>query len=104
MIIAIPASANIVQANVDVRFGRCPYFCLYNTENKVYEFKKNEFANDGEGVGSQVVEFLSNKNVKEIYAVEVGPKAKILLDKLNINTRIIKSGQTIKQLIDMLNP
>lgn len=94
----------MIQAPIDERFGRCPFFCFYNTESKVYEFRKNQYANDGEGVGAQVVEFLSNKNVKEIYAVEVGPKAKILLDKLNINTRIIKSGQTIKQLIDMLNP
>jgi predicted Fe-Mo cluster-binding NifX family protein len=103
MKIAIPASSDKLEALIDERFGRCPFFCFYNNETKKIEFKENSLKTGSGGVGPQVVEFLANSGVNEVYAVEFGPKAKDVLDKLKIGTQIIKSGQSVREIIDTFN-
>lgn len=103
MIIAIPVSANRDDASIDERFGRCPFFCLYDTDTKNTKFLENRHRNASTGVGPQVAEFLANNGVNEVYAVEVGPKAQMILDKCNIRIRLINKRQTIKQVIKMSN-
>ena len=101
MMIAIPVSENSINAIIYERFGRCPFFCFYNTETGKIEFKENHLQNDAGGVGPQVSEFLANEGIKKVYAVEFGPKAKDVLNKLKVETHIIKSGQTIREIIEM---
>ncbi len=103
MIVAIPASENSIDAIIDERFGRCPFFCFYNLETKQIDFKENSLKNGAGGVGPQVSEFLANNGINKIYAVEFGPKAKDMLNKLKIETQIIKSGQTVRKIIEMFN-
>ena len=103
MIVAIPASAGKTDALMDERFGRCPIFCLYDTVTKEVKFIENNRRNASTGVGPQVVEFLANNMVNEIYAVEVGPKAQMILNKLYIRIKLIDSGKTIREVINMLN-
>jgi len=103
MKIAIPASSDKSEALVDERFGRCPFFCFYNNETKKIEFMENNLKNGAGGVGPQVSEFLANNGVNRVYAVEFGPKAKDVLDKLIIETQIVKSGQTVRKIIETFN-
>lgn len=103
MIIAIPASNKNIDSLVDERFGRCPYFCFFNLENQQIEFKENTLKNGSGGVGPQVAEFLANNGVKKVYAIEFGPKAKDVLEKLNIEAQVIKSKQTVNEIIKMFN-
>jgi predicted Fe-Mo cluster-binding NifX family protein len=103
MKIAIPASGNKTEALVDERFGRCPFFCFYDTNNKHIEFKENKLRNGVGGVAPQVSEFLASNEISKVYAIEFGPKAKDVLDKLKIETQIIQSGQTIYQIIEFFN-
>jgi len=103
MKIAIPASIDKAEALVDERFGRCSFFCFYSQETKQIEFKENSLKNGARGVGSQVSEFLTNNGVNKVYAVEFGPKAKDVFDKLKIETQIIKSRQTVREVIEMFN-
>jgi predicted Fe-Mo cluster-binding NifX family protein len=101
--IAIPVSENNLNSIIDDRFGRCPFFCFYSTETGKTEFKKNIPGNDAGGSGLQVSEFLVNEGIKKVYAVEFGPRAKALLDKLKVETRIIESGHTVREIINMFN-
>lgn len=104
MIIAIPSSSDNLEANIDDRFARCPWFCFYNTITKESCFKSNDIKDDASGVGPQAVEFLANNNVKEIYAKEVGPKAANILERLEIKVNPIAGSYTrITQIIQMLN-
>ena len=103
MMIAIPASENNINAIIDERFGRCPFFCFYNAETGTIEFKKNILGNHAGGVGPQVSDFLANEGINKVYAVEFGPKAKDVLDKLKVETQIIESGHTIREIIGMFN-
>jgi predicted Fe-Mo cluster-binding NifX family protein len=103
MIIAIPASADKTDALIDERFGRCHFFCFYDTLTGNHNFQKNSMNDAGGGVGLQVAEFLSNKGVDEVYAVEVGPKAEGVLNRLKIKINPVDSGQSVAKIIDMLN-
>src|SRR4030042_3745354 len=103
MMIAIPASENNIDAMLDERFGRCPFFCFYNTKTESIEFKENKLKNASEGVGPQVVEFLANNSISEVYSCEFGPKAKNMLEKLNINMKLVDGKQTIQQIISIAN-
>jgi predicted Fe-Mo cluster-binding NifX family protein len=103
MVIAIPASADKIDSLVDERFGRCPFFCLYNTQTGIHIFKKNKIKDAPGGVGLQAAEFLANKGIDEVYAVEVGPKAEGVLNRLKIKINPVDSGKTIAKIINMLN-
>ena len=103
MIVAIPSSSDKIDAFIDDRFARCPFFCFYDTGTKVVKFRINNFKNAMEGVGPQVVEFLASNGISEVYASEVGPKAQKMLDRLKIKTTIVATKQTIQQVINMLN-
>ena len=103
MIIAIPASADKTDALTDERFGRCPFFCLYNTRTGNHIFKENKMKDGSGGVGLQAAEFLANNGVNQIYAVEVGPKAEGVLRRLKIEINPVESGQSVAKIISMLN-
>ncbi len=100
MIIAVPASGNNTDTLIDERFGRCPFFCFYDTETKKIEFKENDKKDASGGVGPQVAEFLALNGVNEIWSTQTGPKALDALKKLNIEVKIVSQGQTIQQLIN----
>lgn len=103
MKIAVPASSDKSEALVDERFGRCPFFCFYKNETKKIEFNENNLKKGAGGVGPQVSEFLANNGVNRVYAIDIGPKAKNVLDKLKIDIQIIKDGQTVREIIELLN-
>jgi predicted Fe-Mo cluster-binding NifX family protein len=103
MPIAIPVSNKSIDSSLDDRFGRCPFFCLYNLETRQIEFLENSMKNGSGGVGPQVVEFLANNGVNKVYAVEFGPKAKEMLDKLKIETQVVNSKQTVREIIELFN-
>lgn len=103
MKIAIPSSGNNIEAPIDLRFGRCAWFCMYDTETKNCLFKENKLMNLSEGVGLQAAEFLAKQEVSEVYAMEVGPKAERILNQLNIKISLIKERHSIKQIINKIN-
>ena len=100
---AIPSSGNNIEAPMDLRFGRCAWFCIYDTESNHTQFTENKLMNASEGVGLQAAEFLAKQEVSEVYAMEVGPRAEKMMNKLNIKINLIKERLTIKQVINMLN-
>jgi len=102
MKIAIASQKQDISSNVDERFGRCNYFYIYDTETKNGEFFENPYKEGNQGVGTKIVEFLANKSVNEIFAVEVGDKAKTMLDKLNIKTNILNKNNVLEDIISSL--
>lgn len=103
MIIAIPSSSDKKDARIDDRFGRCPFFCFYNIVTKDYEFRENRMKDLAEGAGRQVAEFLASCGISEVYACEFGPKARTMLEKLNVGMKLVERNQTIGQIVSMLN-
>lgn len=59
MIVAITSTGNSLESFIDPRFGRCSCFVFYNTETKESVFQPNPFKDNDEGVGVDVVEWIT---------------------------------------------
>ena len=100
MKIAIPASEQHIDSPVDERFGRCPFFCFYDTLNKQILFTENDLRYGSGGIGPQVSEFLANSNINKVIAMEIGPKTKDVLNKMKIEIQLINNIQSIREIIE----
>ena len=76
MKLAICAKGEGLKAEVDQRFGRCPFFVVVDTEKKeVFESLSNSNAEAAGGAGPQVVQLLSGRNIEAVVLGNVGPNA-----------------------------
>ena len=87
MKIAISASGNNLDANVDMRFGRCPYFIIVETEDneiKSHEVVNNEAVQAMRGAGIQAAQNVANKGAKVVITGNIGPNAFNVLSQTGI--------------------
>jgi predicted Fe-Mo cluster-binding NifX family protein len=99
----ITSSGNTTKSQFDKRFGRAAWFCLYDEETQDTTFYKNENISASNGAGTRAAEKIAELNVKKVISGDFGPKAKDLLDKLNIQMVIIQEDDiTIENIIQKL--
>ena len=93
MKIVISSSGPKITDEVDPRFGRAAYLCIYDTsEKKVVEVIDNtEGVQAAQGAGINAAGLVASKNVETILTGRVGPKAMAVIDKAKIN---VVSGVT----------
>jgi len=104
MKIAIASNGNTLESTLDLSFGRCAYFIIYDSETKAMEFIPNPNRDLEEGAGPASVNIIASRNADKIISSEFGVKIKPLLDSLKIQMIVLKkSTKTIQQIIDMLN-
>lgn len=71
--VAIAAEKPILDGPVCERFGRAPYFIVFDQEE--YEIINNLGQDASSGAGVQAVQTLVSRGVTDVIAVKVGPKA-----------------------------
>jgi len=91
MKVAITSSGDTFQSNVDPRFGRCPYYIIYDTESESFEAVENKSSLAGGGAGIQAAQMISNMKVEALITGNVGPNAFRVLSAASIK---IYSGAT----------
>lgn len=101
MKIAITSENNQMDSKIDARFGRCPFFAIYDTESKKLEFHANPAKESTEGAGPAAVQFIAKHGVNKIIAGEFGNKIHSLLQGLNIEM-INDKDKTIAEIISVL--
>jgi predicted Fe-Mo cluster-binding NifX family protein len=100
---AIASSGKEMNSNIDNRFGRSPFFAIYDHQTKETSFIDNPFKNEQGGVGPKIVSKLAENKVTKVVAHEFGPKAKDMLDTLNIQMVIIEdTNKTINSIIELM--
>jgi predicted Fe-Mo cluster-binding NifX family protein len=75
MRICVSASANSLDASVDPRFGRCPYFIIVDSETMQFEAVPNPASGAMGGAGIQAVQIIASKGAKAVITGNVGPNA-----------------------------
>ena len=75
MKICVSAVANSLDAQLDPRFGRCPYFVIVDSESMQFEAIPNMASGAMGGAGIQAAQIIANKGVKVVITGNVGPNA-----------------------------
>jgi predicted Fe-Mo cluster-binding NifX family protein len=75
MKICITSQGNMLDSEVDPRFGRCAYFLIVNTDTMEFEAVENSSAQTMGGAGIQAGKFVLDKGVKAVLTGNVGPNA-----------------------------
>lgn len=97
-IIAITASGQGTESEIDKKFGRCQYILIYDPATAEVKSYQNKFLQQNSGVGVKTAEFIAEKGVKKVLTFKVGPKAAQVLDKAGIETVTGLKGQVQKNL------
>ncbi len=103
MKICITAKGDTEDARVDPRFGRCAYFCFYDTESGEYSFEENGFTHETGGVGVQASQHMLSREVDAVLTGQVGPNAYKALDAAEISVYTGASGsvaEAVRQFTD----
>ena len=98
MKIAIPTEGNTKEAPVSPHFGRCDYYCIYDSETLTFSFLDNPYVKEN-AAGNKAAKLLLEQGVDFVIASEIGNKAQQTLHNYKIKTYACK---TEKSLIDQV--
>ena len=100
----ISSTGDNLDAGFDLRFGRAGWFCLLDEETGETTFHENESRDATQGAGTKAVEKLVELGASRVISGDFGPKAKELLDKLNIQMVLLTDdSKSIADIIDSIN-
>ncbi len=81
-----------MQANVEPRFGRCPFFLFVDTDNLNFEAVENPNIALGGGAGIQSAQLMASKGVQHVLTGNCGPNAHQTLSAAGIDVIVGCSG------------
>jgi predicted Fe-Mo cluster-binding NifX family protein len=99
MRIAISANGPTLDAEVDPRFGRCPYFIIADPETMEFEAIDNASAMAAGGAGISAAQMVAGKGVAAIITGNCGPNAHQVLSAAGIEMITGASGK-VKDVLE----
>jgi len=99
MKICVTATASSLDAQVDPRFGRCPYFVIVDSETMKFEAIPNLSQNAPSGAGIQAAQAVSSRGVKVLITGNVGPNAFQALSATGIKI-VTGAFGTVREVIE----
>ncbi len=98
MKICVSSTGKLESVQADFRFGRCPYFAIYDTEKDRYSFLENAGVTSSQGAGIAAAQQVIDEKVDAVITGNMGPNAMKLLNAANIKIYEIKS-ESVKEAI-----
>jgi predicted Fe-Mo cluster-binding NifX family protein len=105
MKIAVTSRGTALDAEVDSRFGRCPYFVIVETDDMSFTAIANSNVSAGGGAGVQSAQLIADRGSKVVLTGHCGPNAFAALEAAGIEVVTGASGtvrEAIKQYSDGL--
>jgi predicted Fe-Mo cluster-binding NifX family protein len=99
MKICVSAVAASVDAQVDPRFGRCPYLVIVDSESMQFEAIPNMASGAMGGAGIQAAQTIASKGVKALITGNVGPNAFQALSATGIKI-VTGAFGTVKEVVE----
>ena len=84
MKVAVSSTGPNMDADIDPRFGRCPYFIIIDTESMAYEALENTIAASSSGAGISTTQMITNIEVQAVLTGNCGPNAYQILEAAGI--------------------
>ena len=100
MKIAVSASGQSLDAEVDPRFGRCRYFIIVDPENMEFETVENSGALAGGGAGIATAQMIADKGIEAVLTGNCGPNAFQVLSAAGIKVVTGVSGKVRDAVLD----
>ena len=75
MKIALSVTGNNLDAMVDSRFGRCPYFVVVDVDTLEFEAVPNVSQSMGHGAGVQAAQTITSRGIRAVLTGNMGPNA-----------------------------
>ena len=99
MKICVSASSGSLDATVDSRFGRCPYFVIVDSETMEFDVVANDSSSAAHGAGIQAAQTVVNMGVNVVLTGNVGPNAFNVLSATGIKIVTGASG-SVKEAVE----
>jgi len=102
MKIAVSASGDNLDANVDSRFGRCSYFIIVEIERneiKNHEIVSNQAVQAMRGAGIQAAKTVAKKGAEVVITGNIGPNAFNVLSQTGIKVITGVTG-SVKEVVE----
>jgi predicted Fe-Mo cluster-binding NifX family protein len=84
MKIAVSATGNTLESQLDLRFGRAAAFIIMDTETMDFEAVDNSGSAAAGGAGISAAQLVADKDVEAVITGNVGPNAMNVLKAANI--------------------
>ncbi|MGD9133264.1 MAG: NifB/NifX family molybdenum-iron cluster-binding protein [Desulfobacterales bacterium] len=98
MKIAVSATGQNLDSQLDPRFGRCAYYLVVDSDDMNFEVYPNESATLGGGAGIQAGQFLASKGVQAVITGNCGPNAVQTLSAAGIELFAGHAG-TVREVV-----
>jgi predicted Fe-Mo cluster-binding NifX family protein len=102
MRVGISATGRDLDARVDDRFGRCPWFLVVDSDSSEFTALENLHAEEGMGAGMGAAKDLIDARVDAVISGQVGPKAYEVLKAVNIDIFLVSGSITVKDALERL--
>ena len=102
MKVAVSAIGTDLDAPVDIRFGRCQYFIIVDSDTLEFEAIKNPNIGLMSRAGIQSGKMMADRGVQAILTGEIGPNAFQMLSAAGIQVITGVNG-TVREAIHKLN-
>ena len=99
MKIAVSATSESLDAQIDPRFGRCPYFVIVDSETMKFEAVPNVASGAMSGAGIQAAQMIASRGVKVVVTGNVGPNAFQALSSAGIDVITGVFG-TVREVVE----
>jgi predicted Fe-Mo cluster-binding NifX family protein len=99
MKICVSSTANSLDAPVDPRFGRCPYFIIMDLDTMQFEAVPNAASGAMGGAGIQAAQIIASKGAKIVITGNVGPNAFQALSAAGIKI-ITGAYGTVREVVE----
>ncbi|MBS3787066.1 NifB/NifX family molybdenum-iron cluster-binding protein [Candidatus Bipolaricaulota bacterium] len=99
MKLAVSATGDELDAQLDRRFGRCSFFLLVDTDTMEFETIQNSSRSASGGAGVKAAQTLADSEVDGLITGNIGPNAFNALTSAGINIFTGASG-TVKEAIE----
>ncbi len=84
MKICITSQGEALESKIDLRFGRCQYFIIVDTETMDFEVIKNPIIDTTGGAGTNSAQLIASKGAGVVLTGDVGPNASQALQSAGI--------------------
>ena len=100
MIVCITAQGATIDAKVEERFGRAPYFIIADSETVSFESIANPYIDGSGGVGRKAAQLIIDHGAGVLICGLLGGNAKSVLDTAGIAQYVYHGGGTVRAALD----